>query len=117
MSNSRPTPIHTTIAEARETPIPDGLRSAILMRHGSMRVHYYAPAGQDEQTPHSQDEVYVVVAGNGRFEVGEESRAFGPNDVLFAPANVVHRFVDFSDEFAAWVVFYGPEGGEEAAGA
>jgi hypothetical protein len=28
------------------------------------------------------------------------------------PAGVVHRFEDFSDDLAVWVVFYGPEGGE-----
>ena len=26
----------------------------------------------------------------------------------------VHRFVDFSDDFGTWVVFWGPEGGEAA---
>ena len=28
------------------------------------------------------------------------------------PARVEHRFEDFSDDFAVWVIFYGPEGGE-----
>jgi hypothetical protein len=23
-----------------------------------------------------------------------------------------HRFEDFTDDFATWVIFYGPEGGE-----
>ena len=32
--------------------------------------------------------------------------------VLFVPAGVEHRFDDFSDDFAAWVVFFGPKGGE-----
>jgi hypothetical protein len=26
---------------------------------------------------------------------------------------VVHRFEDFSDDFCTWVMFYGPEGGEQ----
>jgi hypothetical protein len=30
------------------------------------------------------------------------------------PAGVPHRFVDFSDDFETWVVFYGPKGGEAA---
>jgi hypothetical protein len=33
--------------------------------------------------------------------------------MLFVPAGVVHRFEDFSDDLAIWVMFYGPEGGEE----
>ena len=28
--------------------------------------------------------------------------------VLFAAAGDVHRFVEFSDDFATWVLFYGP---------
>ena len=28
------------------------------------------------------------------------------------PAGVVHRFEDFTDDFATWGMFYGPEGGE-----
>jgi hypothetical protein len=32
--------------------------------------------------------------------------------VFFTPAGWVHRFEDFSDDFATWVVFWGPKGGE-----
>jgi len=32
--------------------------------------------------------------------------------MLFVPAGVEHRFENFSDDFATWVIFYGPEGGE-----
>jgi hypothetical protein len=32
----------------------------------------------------------------------------GPGDVLFVAAHEEHRFVDFSDDFKVWVVFYGP---------
>jgi hypothetical protein len=43
---------------------------------------------------------------------GTTRLAFGPNDVLFAPAGVEHRFEAFSDDLVVWVIFYGPEGGE-----
>ncbi len=39
---------------------------------------------------------------------------FRPGDVLFVPAKVAHRFEDFSNGFATWVMFYGPSGGETA---
>jgi len=32
--------------------------------------------------------------------------------VLFVPARVEHRFEEFSDDFATWVIFWGPKGGE-----
>ena len=31
-----------------------------------------------------------------------------------AYATYVHRFLDFSTDFAVWVVFWGPAGGEQA---
>jgi len=39
-------------------------------------------------------------------------KVFGSCDMLFVPAGLEHRFVDFTDDLAVWVVFYGPEGGE-----
>ncbi|NIR29870.1 MAG: cupin domain-containing protein [Gammaproteobacteria bacterium] len=85
------------------------------MRHGTMTLRYYAPRGTDPQTPHDRDEVYVVASGTGWFVNGETRRPFEPGDVLFVPAETVHRFEDFSDDFGTWVVFYGPRGGEREA--
>jgi mannose-6-phosphate isomerase-like protein (cupin superfamily) len=48
----------------------------------------------------------------GYFVIGDTRKPFVPGEVLFVPAGVVHRFEDFSDDFATWVFFYGPEGGE-----
>lgn len=103
-----------SLLQARSAPIPEGARSAPMMEHGSMVVRFYAPEGEDKQTPHDQDEVYVVVSGSGKFINGDQEYLFGPGDVLFAPAGAEHRFVDFSEDFETWVIFYGPEGGEAA---
>jgi mannose-6-phosphate isomerase-like protein (cupin superfamily) len=94
-------------------PGPGGERSAQVFEHGSLTVKVYAPRGRDPQQPHTRDEVYVVASGRGEFVSGEGERVpFGPNDFLFAAAGVAHRFENFSDDFAVWVLFYGPEGGE-----
>jgi len=93
-------------------PGPDGERFVELFSHGTLSVELYAPRGTDPQTPHTRDEVYVVVAGRGQFRNGGERHPFAQGDLLFVPAGVTHRFEEFSDDFAAWVVFYGPEGGE-----
>jgi len=107
-------PVRATIEEAKVAPIPPGRRSSLLMQHGSMTLRYYKPRGPDLQTPHDQDELYVIASGRGTFFVGGERVPFGPADVLFVAAKVEHRFEDFSDDFATWVVFYGPPGGERA---
>jgi len=94
-------------------PSPDAVpRSAAVFRHGSMLVKLFAPQGQDLQGPHKQDELYFVARGSGWFINGDQRMRFGPNDMLFVPANVPHRFEEFSDDLMVWVVFYGPEGGE-----
>jgi mannose-6-phosphate isomerase-like protein (cupin superfamily) len=83
-----------------------------LFEHGSLQVEIYKPEGIDLQTPHEQDEVYVVISGKGEFINGEDRVSFGPGDFLFVPAGVEHRFVNFTDDFSTWVIFYGPQGGE-----
>ena len=84
----------------------------ILLRHGTMELGMYKPDRIDRQKPHTQDEIYIVQSGSGYFVNGDSRTTFSPGDALFVAAGVVHRFEDFSDDFAAWVVFYGPEGGE-----
>ena len=93
---------------------PAGKRFTYPIRHGSMRVGVYAPRGHDPQSPHEQDEIYIVIAGKGTFVKAAERRPFGPGDVIFVEAGSEHRFEAFSDDFATWVVFWGPKGGEQA---
>ncbi len=93
-----------------------GDRFIKVLEHGSMEVELYAPRGMDAQTPHSRDELYVVVSRTGEFANGPERHPFGSGDVLSVPAAVEHRFEDFTDDLAVWVVFHGPEGGEAPGG-
>lgn len=105
-----------SVAEALALlPGAGGQRFAKVLEHESLLVEIYAPRGTDPQQPHTRDELYVVVEGNGRFVNGEERHAFEPGDVLFVPAGVAHRFEEFTEDLVVWVVFYGPEGGERAA--
>ena len=86
-----------------------------LFEHGSLEVEIYRPRGVDRQQPHMRDEVYVVISGSGEFVCGNRRETFEAGEVLFAAAGVTHRFENFSDDFATWVFFYGPEGGENPA--
>jgi mannose-6-phosphate isomerase-like protein (cupin superfamily) len=105
-------PWHIGASAAGDLPLPEGRRSAEVLRHASLEVRYYAPKDGDPQAPHDRDEVYIVAGGRGSFVRGAERVAFGPGDMLFVPAGLAHRFEDFGDDFATWVVFYGPAGGE-----
>lgn len=96
----------------RRLPGPAGERFVQAFAHGTMTVELYAPVGTDPQSPHAQDELYFIHAGTGTFRCGEARHAFGPGDCFFVPAGMAHRFEAFSADFATWVVFWGPEGGE-----
>ncbi|HET7062652.1 MAG TPA: cupin domain-containing protein [Rudaea sp.] len=91
---------------------PEGERFVEAFTHGSLVVELYAPDAVDPQKPHTRDEVYFVVSGSGEFVVAGERTHFVAGDALFVAAGAVHRFENFSTDFVAWVVFYGPEGGE-----
>ncbi|MCI4350191.1 MAG: cupin domain-containing protein [Thermoplasmata archaeon] len=67
---------------------------------------YILPAGAtDRQTPHTEDEVYVVLAGRGRFRHGRRVENVGPGSVLFVPAGREHSFGDISEELRVAVIF------------
>jgi len=97
---------------------PNGTPFVLAMAHGSMSVELFAPAtsglGSDIQQPHAQDELYVVQRGRSAFWLEGERCEVQTGDVLFVPAGAEHRFENFSQDFATWVVFYGPKDGEAA---
>ncbi|HZS06185.1 MAG TPA: cupin domain-containing protein [Blastocatellia bacterium] len=103
---------HIHIADALDRLVAAGTSSVLLFEHGSLQVKMYAPRGHDPQTLHARDELYVVARGSGIFYDGATRRGFEVGDLRFAPAGSEHRFEDFTGDFAVWVMFYGPEGGE-----
>lgn len=106
---------HLTPGDAlRRLPQPDGSQSIVLFEHGTLQVKMYAPRGTDPQQPHDRDELYAVVRGSGKFFDGETRRPFEAGDLIFVEAHRPHRFEDFSDDLAVWVMFYGPPGGEQS---
>jgi mannose-6-phosphate isomerase-like protein (cupin superfamily) len=71
----------------------------------SAGVYVLAAGATDSQTPHSEDEVYYVVRGRGRFRRGREELSANPGDVLFVPAREPHHFHSIVEELVLLVVF------------
>jgi mannose-6-phosphate isomerase-like protein (cupin superfamily) len=72
---------------------------------------YHLEAGAaDRQSPHGEDEVYVVIRGRARFTAGGEEREVAPGAVLFVPAGLEHRFQDIRETLDV-LVFFGPAEG------
>ena len=84
----------------------------VLFNHGTLEVGIFKPEKEDNQDPHPRDEIYIVTSGSGLFIKGNEKQPVEVGEVLFVPAGVEHKFIDFTDDFTTWVFFYGPEGGE-----
>ena len=101
-----------TIAEAGAALAASGATFVNLFTQGTLEIEIYRPVGIDQQKPHEKDELYVIINGTGTFVHGKERTPFHEGDTLFVRAGVAHRFEDFSADFATWVFFYGPEGGE-----
>jgi len=78
---------------------------------------YCIPAGgTDDQSPHTEDEIYVVTAGRARIAALGRTSDVGPGSVIFVPAGEEHRFIDVAEDLALLVVFgpaYGTRSGAE----
>jgi mannose-6-phosphate isomerase-like protein (cupin superfamily) len=105
------------IPGAASAQYPTGAPSVSTLQHGSMTLKVFRPSanpdGRDHQTPHTQDELYLVHGGSATIVIGDESFAAGVGDAFFVSAGRPHRFDNFTSDFVTWVVFYGPQGGEK----
>jgi mannose-6-phosphate isomerase-like protein (cupin superfamily) len=82
-----------------------------FLRERNMSAGLYAlPAGAtDTQTPHAQDEVYMVMSGRASITVGEETSVVARGSVVYVPARVPHRFHHITEDLRVLVVFSPPE--------
>ena len=72
---------------------------------------YSIPAGGlDDQSPHTEDEVYVVRAGRATLVTPSGTAQVAPGSVVFVPAGEPHTFTEITDDLALVVVFAPPYG-------
>jgi len=110
-SNLRSGVIRFADAAAR-IPTPAGERAVLVMKRGTADVMLSIPVPPNVQTPHQQDEIYVVVRGRGVLVHEGKRDPFEAGDLLFVAAGVEHHYDEFSNDLALWRIFYGATGGE-----
>jgi mannose-6-phosphate isomerase-like protein (cupin superfamily) len=76
----------------------------------SVGLYVLEAGGIDPQSPHTEDEVYYVVAGRAVVTVGAEDRPVGPGSLVFVPAREPHRFHDITERLELLVAFGPAEG-------
>jgi mannose-6-phosphate isomerase-like protein (cupin superfamily) len=79
----------------------------------SIGTYSLSAGGTDGQSPHTEDEIYVVTVGRATVESGGERAEVGPGAVIYVPAGEVHRFIDITEDLALLVIF-GPAEGSRA---
>jgi mannose-6-phosphate isomerase-like protein (cupin superfamily) len=73
----------------------------------SMGLYVLPAGGTDPQRPHGEDEVYYVLSGRGRIQVGAGDRALADGALVFVPAGVEHRFHSITEDLKL-LVFFAP---------
>jgi mannose-6-phosphate isomerase-like protein (cupin superfamily) len=72
---------------------------------------YSIPVGGiDDQTPHSEDEIYVVQRGRGKIVGPHGALDVSPGSVIFVEAGEEHRFTEITEHLALLVIFAPAEG-------
>jgi mannose-6-phosphate isomerase-like protein (cupin superfamily) len=99
-------------AKAR-IPSPESDHAVSLLERGTLKVKLSTPVLPTVQTPHTQDELYIVVRGQGVLVHDGKRDQFEAGDLLCVSAGTERQITDFTD-LAVWVVFYGVQGGEVA---
>ena len=71
----------------------------------SVGTYSIAAGADDGQEPHTEDEVYVVTAGQATMEAGGHAVPVGPGSVLYVPAGEPHRFTGIGSDLSVIVLF------------
>jgi mannose-6-phosphate isomerase-like protein (cupin superfamily) len=95
-------------------PAPQGPGNhwAEQLRVADLSVGTYSirAGGTDDQVPHAEDEIYVVMAGRATITAAGRSAALSPGAVIYVPAGEEHRFTDVTEDLALLVLFAPAEG-------
>ena len=109
--------------EAFDLPSLESARAELQRRSGELYLEflrreslscglYVLEAGADDpQEPHQEDEVYLVLEGRARLEVGGQDEPVGPGSVVFVARTVPHRFADVTERLSVLVFFAPAESG------
>ena len=95
--------------QAAGTPYLEFLRAPDL----SFGLYVLGAGALDGQSPHTEDEVYVIMSGRGRLRMGDEDVAVGPGSVAFVAAGIGHRFHDITERLEIFVAFGPAEGSRQ----
>ncbi|MDQ6788491.1 MAG: cupin domain-containing protein [Acidobacteriota bacterium] len=84
----------------------EGVWDVEAFRKKRISLVFFAPKEKDYQTFHDEDEFYFIVRGTGELIIDNEKFSCIVGDAFFVAANVKHHFENFTEDFAAWAIFF-----------
>lgn len=109
-------PINLASIRARHEPGEEPYHEFIQQEHLSVGRYVLPAGGTDPQSPHTEDEIYHVLAGHARIRIDDEEHPVEPGDVIYVERGVDHRFVDIVERLEVLVVFAPAEGNNAKSG-
>ena len=94
------------VAEAKKRLVAAGGGYEIVHESSGLEIGVYVLVAPepDRQQPHDDDEVYVVLEGDGVLDVEDERVELREGHAVFVPAGAEHRFSAY-EELIVLVVF------------
>ena len=89
--------------QAMSFPYLEFIRSRSL----SSGLYKLSAGAKDLQGPHDEDEIYFVIDGRARLEIGGEERQVQRGSIVFVKASSEHRFVEIEEDITLLVFFGG----------
>lgn len=98
-------PEKISLAEAVARVSAEPTPYALLFERGDVAVELFIPRGRDVQSPHIEDELYLIQSGAAILWRNDQRVTCAAGDVLYVPAGMSHRFESFSTDFRTWVIY------------
>lgn len=83
----------------------------------SVGLYRLVRGGEDTQTPHAEDELYLGLSGRGLLRVGSVDHEVGPGTLVFVAARDAHHFHSIEEDLTVLVIFGPAEGSRGTSGA
>ncbi len=68
-------------------------------------LYHLKKGSTDMQTPHDEDEMYYVIEGRAKLQVGDTEQVAKPGTVLYIKASEQHSFFEIEEDMTLLVIF------------
>lgn len=91
----------------KDSPTP--FSTGLSMHYWHLKPPEKDGAPLDDQKPHFQDEIYVILEGEGSVVVDGKEMDIKSGDIVFVPAQMPHHFESLKSESMKILIFFGPD--------